>query len=370
MKYIYSLAFFILISTSTNANAWFFFFIPPLGGGSATTDNTCVAETAKEGDTFNSPSGNIAKVTKLSGSSNRCKDPSMPILATVDYASSINFTSKAGIELPEKFKPLALTDRQRFFEGILLRAKTDDGKLYVNVSSTKRSIITSMPEFAKKFREGLKNLDESTYSPVEELSINNLPAWQFEQKGKLKNLFGSRMTMLHTIIESKDEAIIVQAWGYDNDYADEKESFKKLPFSLKGLTPPVLASSSGNSAASQSISTSDVAKANTPKLAPDQATQKSAALTAAQDALAENPDKATSWEKLGAVYLDEKDYPKAVKSYEEAIKLDPTSVNALADLGRSYNALGDKDKVREVYFKLKSVDATRAAAYFKEFLLP
>ena len=212
MRVVNSLIFAIFLTISTSANAWFFFFIPPLGGGggTASTDNTCVSETAKEGETFNSASGNIAKITKLSGTSSRCKDETKPILATVDYSSNINFTSKAGIELPEKFKPMTLTDRQRFFEGILLRAKTDDGKLFVSISSTRRSVISSMPEFVKKYQDGLKNLDESTISiPISQMTINDFTAWQFEQKGKLKNLFGSRMTMLHTIIESKDEAVLL-----------------------------------------------------------------------------------------------------------------------------------------------------------------
>ena len=95
-----------LALASSNANAWFFFWFPIPTGGGTTSDNTCVAETVKEGDTTNSTNGNIAKVVKLSGTSSRCKEPSMPILATVDYTSAVSFTSKAGIELPDKFKPM------------------------------------------------------------------------------------------------------------------------------------------------------------------------------------------------------------------------------------------------------------------------
>lgn len=229
----------LLALASSNANAWFFFWFPiPTGGSSATSDNTCVAETAKEGDTMNSANGNIAKVVKLSGTSSRCKDPSMPIVATVDYTSAVSFTSKAGIELPDKFKPMGLTDRQKFFEGILLKAKTDDGKLFIQVSAGKRSVVSSMPEFVKKRKAGHKNLDDPTYSETEELTIDGFPIWRYEQKGKLKNLFGTRMTMLHTVMEAKDEFLLIEAWGYDNEYPEEVEAFKKLPSAIKGLTPP------------------------------------------------------------------------------------------------------------------------------------
>lgn len=230
----------LLALASSNANAWFFFWFPiPTGGSNATSDNTCVAETAQEGDTMNSTNGNVAKIVKLSGTSSRCKDPSMPILATVDYTSGITFTSKAGIELPDKFKPMGLADRQKFFDGILLKAKTDDGKLYIQVSAGKRAAVSSMPEFVKKWKAGLKNFDDPTYSETEELTVDGFPMWRFEQKGKLKNLFGTRMTMLHTVMEAKDEFLIIQAWGYDNEYPDEVEVFKKLPSAIKGLTPPI-----------------------------------------------------------------------------------------------------------------------------------
>lgn len=224
-----------LLLACQSANARFFYFYIAGGGG---PDNTCVAETAKEGDTFSSPSGNIAKITKLSGTSSRCTNVKLPILATVDYTSNIRFTSKAGIELPEKYKPITLTDRQHYFTGVLLAAKTDDEKLFVRVYSVKRSIISSMPAFVKKYKERQWGLDESVYSDTAELKVNGLSAWQFEQKGKLKNLFGFRMIILHTIIEAESEVVTLQTSGYENDYTDEKEAFKKLPFAIRGLTPP------------------------------------------------------------------------------------------------------------------------------------
>jgi tetratricopeptide (TPR) repeat protein len=354
---------------STNANAWFFFFfpIPTGGGGSASTDNTCVAETAKEGDTHASPSGNIAKITKLSGTSSRCKEPDKPIVATVDYTSTVSFTSKAGINLPEKYKPITLTDRQRYYEGILLRAKTDDGKLYIQLTSVKRSIISSVPEFVKKRKDGHKNLDDFTTSEIQELTVNAFPAWRYEQKGKLKGLFGSRMIMLHTVIESKDEVLVLEAWGYENDYPDEAETFKKLPFEIQGLTPPTVVAVATPQAA--------IAKEQPPsvvdeKVAPKPPATKSAALLSAQESVADNPDKADSWNMLGAVHLDEQNYEKALIAFNEALKRNPKSTDALFGLGSTYSAMGNKDKVRAIYSDLKKYDGKQAAAYFKRFLLP
>lgn len=370
MKSILLLAFILFACASSSANAWFFFFIPPLGGGSAVgTDNTCVAVTAKEGDTFNSTNGNVAKVSKLSGTSSRCKDADKPILAAVDYTSTVNFTSKAGIDLPEKFKPMTLTDRQRYFEGILLKAKTNDGNLFIPLGSIRRSILSSVPEYVMKFKAGLKNLDDATYSETTEFSANGLPAWQFEQKGKLKNLFGSRMTVLHTILESKDEAILIQAWGYDNQYAEEKEEFKKLAFSIRDLSADI-ASAAVEKPAMQPATITSVALMNTPTVPAGAVLQKSVALLAAEDDVADNPAKAGAWERLGAIHLNEKSYTKAVMSYQEAFKRNPKSADAIVGLGSAYNALGDKDQVQALYGKLKALDVTRAATYFKDYLLP
>ncbi|HUO43388.1 MAG TPA: SHOCT domain-containing protein [Burkholderiales bacterium] len=195
----------------------------------------------------------------------------MPILATVDYTSGVTFTSKAGIELPDKFKPMGLTDRQKFFEGILLKAKTDDGKLFLQVSAGKRSVVSSMPEFVKKWKAGLKNFDDPTYSETEELTIDGFPTWRFEQKGKLKNLFGTRMTMLHTVMEAKDEYLIIQAWGYDNDYSEEVEAFKKLPSAIKGLTPPTpIASAEKPSQGGQGSERTDATPPPPPQAPPEE----------------------------------------------------------------------------------------------------
>lgn len=365
-----------LALVSFDANAWFFFWLPIPGGGSATSDNTCVAETVKEGDTMNSPNGNIAKITKLSGTSSRCSNGNMPILATVDYTSSISFSSKAGIELPEKYKPIGLTDRQKFFEGILLKAKTDDGKLYIQINAYNRSVMSSVPEFVKKQKDNLKNLDDSTTSEIEELTIDGFPVRRYEQKGKLKNFFGSRMVMLHTIVEAKDEVIHIAAWGYENDYPDEKATFLKLPSAIKGLTPPI----------AKAVETPPIAKVSeasakdAPPPAPTNQVEtpvkkpsgpaKSDALIAAQEAVADNPDKTASWIKLGSVHFEEKNYDKASVAYEEALKRNPKAADAFEGLGDVYNAQGEKDKVREVYFKLKKLDAAKAAAYYKKFLLP
>ncbi len=108
----------------------------------------------------------------------------------------------------------------------------------------------------------------------------------------------------------------------------------------------------------------------TPDLATTVTHSKSSALSAAEEKLAENPDKAGSWQKLGAVYLEEKNYFKAITAFDEAIKRNQKYGDAIYGLGAAYNAIGNKDKVRELYFTLKKFDAPLAANYFKEFLLP
>jgi len=56
------------------------------------------------------------------------------------------------------------------------------------------------------------------------------------------------------------------------------------------------------------------------------------------------PDKAVIFEKLGWVYSKEKNFERAIKNYNKAIELNPSSAGPYNNLGNIYFLLGDRDK--------------------------
>lgn len=217
-----------------NANAIFFFFFPVPSFGAK--GDSCVAETAKAGDTFRSPNGNVATIKSVSGTSSRCKAADKPILASVDYAMATTFSSKAGINLPNGYSSQSLTNLQQF-NGTLLSAKdnaTDSGVL---VLSTKREVISDTQKYVVNVRGNQsKSLDDPQQSEIEKMTINGMKAWRFETKGKLRNLFGTRYSYLTTIIEAEQEVVFINAWTYTSRYENAgKEELKKLALSVTGI---------------------------------------------------------------------------------------------------------------------------------------
>ena len=229
---------------STHANAWFFFFIP----GSVTSaigdaitgaeGDTCVAETAKVGDTFRSPNGNVSTIKSLSGTTSRCAKAELPIRALVEYSMSSSFTSKAGIDLPEGYVPQSLTNLHRF-NGYLLRATnsaTDSGVL---VTSTKREVISDMTNYVSNLRPlQVKALDDAQQSEIEQLTINGMRAWRYETTGKTKNLFGTRYTYQMTVLEGAKEVLTINAWTTAGNYDEKKAELKQLALNVSGMEAP------------------------------------------------------------------------------------------------------------------------------------
>lgn len=238
MKKFLFLSFLILACTSTNACAWWFFFFPiPSGGSGRSGGDICVASSAKVGDTSRSANGNVVTIKELSGTSSRCKKPELPVLAKVEFTAS-EFSSKAGINLPDGYTPQSLTDIQKF-NGALLMAKNNATDSGIFITSAKRDVISDVPTFAAKVRENqTKTLDDAEQSDIEQLTINGMKAWRFETNGKVKNLFGTRYTYLITILEGDSEVVSINAWTRTNRYEIEKADMKQLASNVTGLTAP------------------------------------------------------------------------------------------------------------------------------------
>lgn len=93
------------------------------------------------------------------------------------------------------------------------------------------------------------------------------------------------------------------------------------------------------------------------------------AIEAYQHALRINPEDADAWLSLGNAY-DVGQTTKAIEAYQQALRSNPELVNAWYSLGISYALLGQRDKVLEVYKRLKTLDRVRAERFFKKFVIP
>jgi tetratricopeptide (TPR) repeat protein len=389
------LLFVMSLTMSTQAYAWFFFFLPgsvTRSIGDAITGakgNICVKEGTKEGDVINSPTGNTAKVLSVSGSSSICQNPALPIRAELEF--TYKFVSKAGIELSDDYEAKPITDLERFNGSLMKAAAKGTANQGVIVSAIGKSANRDLKSLASGIENSsLKNVNfkEVKSQNPEQITIKGLPAVRWEIVATLKGLFGADVTYLYTIIEGSDEFVLINAYAPSSFFQRNKADLSKIAEGISGLQPatslpttlaaneqkasspaPVDATDNGNISASQtrpSIATSS--DDGVVKLSGMQ--QKSQALTEAQEVVSDNPDNVSSWNILGAVHLDEKSYEKASAAYAEALKRNPRNVDALFGLGGTYNAMGNKDKVREVYLDLKDYDSKQAASYFKKFLLP
>jgi tetratricopeptide (TPR) repeat protein len=68
---------------------------------------------------------------------------------------------------------------------------------------------------------------------------------------------------------------------------------------------------------------------------------------------AEFPDSPMAQFSLGKAYLERRQYAEAVKSLEDAVRLDSEYAAALVSLGDAYAGAGQVDKAREVLTRAK-----------------
>lgn len=226
---------FLWLGLTSSAHAWFFFFIPgsvvqATGDAiSGAKGNMCVKEGLEIGHIFTSPNGNTAKVLSLSGTSSICKNPAQPIRAEIEFTYS--FASKAGIELPDDFKPSTLTDFERF-NGFLLKATSSSVREYgIQISATKKNPTTSIQLMANNIEQSMlanQRFSESKSLNAETITINGAPSVRFEIAVTMKGMFGSKGSYLYTILEGDDEIVVVNVYApteYIEEHRDEMQQY-------------------------------------------------------------------------------------------------------------------------------------------------
>ncbi len=92
------------------------------------------------------------------------------------------------------------------------------------------------------------------------------------------------------------------------------------------------------------------------------------AIVAYKAILAQNPQIAAVHKNLGFVNLQKKDYPAAEAAYLEVLDLEPGDPDALLSLSSIYNAMGQKDKAKEMLDKATEANPADPKAQFKKGL--
>lgn len=228
-----------MASACFNANAWFFFFIPPSVASkvgdtfTGSEGDNCVGAAVKVGDTFPSSTGNVAIVKSLSGLSSRCQQPGLPIRALLQFKNT--FSSKAGIELPDSFKPKELSEAQKF-NGLLLSAQ-DPAKI-IGISVAAQPIKTGDDGgvLAKKTSTRLlAAVDGGVISDDEVLFIGGIQSYRFRMVGKNKGMFGRSFTYVVTVLVGRDELVQVNANCLTSDFEKYKDMLYGFASEVRGL---------------------------------------------------------------------------------------------------------------------------------------
>lgn len=223
-----------LLTVSMTANAIFFLFFP-VPGKKAQAGDMCYPTTAKVGDVQTSINGATITIDSISGKSSLCSDPARPILAKTTYTASTTFSSKAGLDLPEGYTPVELTELARF-NGILLTATNKSNESTVAAFAVRGEIISDFDRYVENHRAGAgNNLNNVKRGDLQKLTINGLPAGQYAFSGDLKNMYGTNMTYLVTLLKGRDEVVVVASGCPTKKYAKNFPEFTHISQSVVGV---------------------------------------------------------------------------------------------------------------------------------------
>jgi hypothetical protein len=246
----------------STAHAWFFFLPGSLFAGKG---DTCVAESAKVGDTINK-NGSAFVVKAISGKSSRCSNSDHPILVEVEARPQDNNVTQARIDIPDGWVQQPVTDSLKT-GGVVMYATNKTLDAGLQLATWKRAGITDVGDFVAS-RKALQTsrLKESEQFPTTRLIVSGLPAWRYELRGRAPNGIDIKYTA--TIVESEQEIVGVLAWTTAAGFEQTRERLVSIADSIAGLVPPVVASSPQQAAAPtlapKPISVSGVVEATGP----------------------------------------------------------------------------------------------------------
>jgi Flp pilus assembly protein TadD len=94
------------------------------------------------------------------------------------------------------------------------------------------------------------------------------------------------------------------------------------------------------------------------------------AIEAHKQVLRINPEHVGAWRGIGLGYGMNRQYEKAISAYQQVVRLAPADADSWMMLGVNYALTKQRDKVIEVYKHLKTLDASRAEQFFRDWVAP
>lgn len=79
-------------------------------------------------------------------------------------------------------------------------------------------------------------------------------------------------------------------------------------------------------------------------------------LKMAQEAVKNDPSNVNAWIQLGNVSMDSSRFDEAINAYQRALSIDPNNVNVRVDMGTCYRNIGKPDIAAKEYRKALSID--------------
>jgi len=99
---------------------------------------------------------------------------------------------------------------------------------------------------------------------------------------------------------------------------------------------------------------------------PNLSNEQARSILSLEQEVAVNPTNADAWTKLGHVYFDTGNPPKAIRAYEKSLELSPDNPNILTDLGVMYRRNGQPDKALEAFDKAMVIDPRHEQSRFNK----
>jgi hypothetical protein len=129
-----------------------------------------------------------------------------------------------------------LTDTDKF-NGYILKAKSKSLKNKgLAISATPRKPTTDIRQLGNSIEaRQIGVLKDAVSKNAEQIKIKGMDAIRFEVVGTLKGLFGQGETYLNTVLEGKDEVMIVIAYAPTDSYQDLKPELLKISENITGL---------------------------------------------------------------------------------------------------------------------------------------
>ena len=103
-----------------------------------------------------------------------------------------------------------------------------------------------------------------------------------------------------------------------------------------------------------------------PTAAPQQVDDKAQAIAGLQSAIAQNPDSAEAWARLGNAYFDSDQYAKAIVAYNKSLEITPGDPRIMTDLGVMYRRNGQPPQALETFDKVLRINPRFEQALFNK----